>query len=83
MGREVKPKPSCVVVITRGLPSANFWIARCKTCGWSSQPSRYVSEVRADAYEHEHPEHRLPIDLLATAYEVEQRNLSSGDTRGD
>ena len=54
MGREVEPKPSCVVVITRGLPSASFWIARCKTCGWRSQPSQEVSELRPDAYEHEH-----------------------------
>ena len=76
MGYEGEATSTCKVVLERH-PSADLWIARCKSCGWSSHPSRYQSEVKADAYGHEHPAHHLPLDLLATAFDVEQRNLSS------
>ena len=73
MTRVEEASLACVVAVVQW-PSAATWIARCESCGWRSQPSRYRSEAEGDAYEHEHPRHGLPLELLAPAYEVEQRN---------
>ena len=69
--RVAEPAAGDVILV---LDSYALWTAHCMACGWTSEPSLYLCEAKADAYDHRHPAHRLPIELLATAYDVEQRN---------